>query len=88
MTHILLLCPYCLGLEVGLGEDPFNLDPQASDRASTVTVVDSYTFEVLLNLKVQLPLLSFPDSLYKTACSHPSYFSSHVSGPIMLQLLL
>jgi len=34
-----------------LGDDPSNLDPEAFDRASTITAVDFYTFKVLLNIK-------------------------------------
>ncbi|KAK4825411.1 hypothetical protein QYF61_027177, partial [Mycteria americana] len=39
---------YC---KIPLGDDPSDLDPEAFNRASTITIVDFYTFKVLLNIE-------------------------------------
>ena len=37
--------------EVLLGDDPFDFNPEAFDRAAAITIVDFDTFEVFLNVE-------------------------------------
>ena len=39
---------YCM---TPLGDHPCDVDPEAFDRASTITILDFYVFRVLLNIE-------------------------------------